>query len=213
MRGTASGTGRLIGKPMPSTRRRQPEDLQFHPVTPKRLPDLKRFSAEHGKFGYCSCMRWRLRSSDYRESSKAGRADALYARVRGGEATGVLAYDNDLPIGWCSLGPRESYAALERYRALPRIDDSAIWSVVCFFVDSRYRRHGLTVGLLEAAVTFAASAGAHIVEGYPVEPDAKSYTYMGSPNTFRQAGFRDMTPAGQARTIMRYHIETSGRAE
>ena len=181
-------------------------EFQLHPVTPQRLPDLKRFSAEHGKFGYCSCIRWRMTSSEYRKSSKAERADALYARVLKEEATGVLAYDGDEAIGWCSVGPRESYAALERYRALPRVDREPVWSVVCFFVDSRYRKRGLTLRLLKAALDYAAAEGATIVEGYPVEPDAPSYTYMGSLSTFRQAGFEDVTPTGQARIVMRHRI-------
>jgi hypothetical protein len=29
---------------------------------------------------------------------------------------------------------------------------------------------------------------------------------MGSPSTFRAAGFRDVTPTGQARTVMRYYV-------
>ena len=188
-------------------------DLQFHPVTPDRLADLKRFSAEYGKFGYCSCMRWRLTSAEYRRSSKAERADALFARVIDGEASGILAYDNELPVGWCSVAPRQSYSALERYRALPRIDSEPVWSVVCFFVSSHYRRQGLTLSLLEAAVDYAASEGALIVEGYPVEPDAPSYTYMGSPNTFLRAGFQDVTPAGQKRVIMRRYTTVSESVE
>ena len=190
---------------MPTVDKPSPADLRFRPVTPDRLSDLKRFSAEHGKFGYCSCMRWRMRSSEYRKSSKTSRAGALYARVLDEEAIGILAYDNGRPVGWCSVGPRESYAALERYRALPRVDDAAVWSVVCFFVDSHYRRRKLTLSLLQAAVEFAATEGALIVEGYPVEPSAPSYTYMGSPNTFLQAGFADVTSPGQKRSVMRYY--------
>jgi hypothetical protein len=33
------------------------------------------------------------------------------------------------------------------------------------------------------------------------------YTYMGSPSTFRGAGFRDLTPTGQARPVMRYYAQ------
>lgn len=198
---------------MPTRTKLPVAELQFHPVTSERLPDLKHFSAEHGKFRYCSCMRWRLTSSEYRHSSKAERSDTLAARVLDDKAIGILAYDNGKPIGWCSVGPRESYAALERYRALPRLDDAAVWSVVCFFVNSRYRRQGLTLSLLEAAVDYAASKGAVIVEGYPVEPDASSYTYMGSPNTFEQAGFIDVTPTGQTRIVMRRHITRREIAE
>ena len=187
--------------------------LLFQPVTAERLSDLKQFSAEHGKFGYCSCMRWRMTSSQFRNSSKSERAEALKSRVCSGEATGVLAYHDGQPIGWCSIAPRSAYSALERYRALLRIDDEPVWSVVCFFVDRRHRRRGLTLQLLMAAVDYAASEGAHIVEGYPVEPDAPSYTYMGSPDTFRRAGFEDVTPEGQKRTVMRRHIPTSERFE
>ena len=183
---------------MPNSRKSAGTDLKFLPVIPERLEDLSRFSAEFGRFGYCSCMRWRMSSSEYRRSSKGDRAQALAARVLNREPTGILAYDSDNPIGWCSVGPRESYTALERYRALPRIDDVAVWSVVCFFVSSPYRRQGLTLGLLKAAVEYATSEGASIIEGYPVEPGAPSYTYMGSPETFRRAGIRRGHPGRMA---------------
>lgn len=157
-------------------------------------------------------MRWRMTSSEYRKSSKAERNDKLFARVLKGEATGILAYNENRPVGWCSVAPRSAYAALERYRALPRIDGESVWAVVCFFVDRHYRRQGLTLSLLNAAVDYAAAEGANIVEGYPVEPVAPSYTYMGSPNTFLQAGFKNVTPPGQARTVMRCNIPASARA-
>ena len=195
---------------MPTSRKSTSSDLHYFPVTSEQLADLSLFSAEFGRFGYCSCMRWRMSSAEYRRSSKEERAQAMAARVIDGEPTGILAYDSNRPIAWCSVGPRESYAALERYRALPRIDDAAVWSVVCFFVSTPYRRKGLTLGLLKAAVDYAASQGASIVEGYPVESGAPSYTYMGSPKTFRRAGFDDVTPAGRKRKVMRCHLDCKG---
>lgn len=147
-----------------------------------------------------------MASSDYRRSSKEQRIAALEALVRKGLPVGILAYHEDHPAAWCSVAPRESYAALERYRALPRIDDAAVWSVTCFFIDRRFRRQGLTCALLKAAVDYAQSHNAAIVEGYPVPPDSPSYTYMGTPETFRRAGFTDVTPPGQARRVMRYTI-------
>ena len=181
-------------------------EIQFRPVTDTCLHDLARFSQSHGKFRYCSCMRWRMTSSVYRRSSKEERVEALDALVRNGTPVGILAYSKEVPIGWCSVAPRETYAALERYRALPRIDDAPVWSVVCLFVDRHFRREGLTGKLLDAAVNFAREHGAPAVEGYPVAPDASSYTYMGSPDTYRRAGFVDVTPSGQKRLVMRYTI-------
>jgi GNAT superfamily N-acetyltransferase len=153
-------------------------------------------------------MRWRMRSSEFSRSTKEGRADALERLVHEGMPIGVLAYLDQEPVGWCSVAPRESYAALERYRALPRIDDRPVWSVVCFYVSSRIRRTGATLGLLNAAVDYAGSQGAEIIEGYPVEPGPRLYTYMGSPATFRAAGFQDVTPRGQSRRVMRYFVKS-----
>jgi GNAT superfamily N-acetyltransferase len=180
--------------------------IQFHPVTRERLPDLRRFSERHGKFRYCSCMRWRMTSTEFQASTKDGRTAALERLVRRETPIGILAALEAEPVGWCSIAPRETYRALERSRVLPRLDDEPVWSIVCFFVDRRVRKQGVTLGLLKAAVKYARSQGARIIEGYPVEPGSRLYTYMGSPATFREAGFRDVTPRGQARKVMRYLV-------
>jgi GNAT superfamily N-acetyltransferase len=181
--------------------------LQFHPVTPERLGDLARFSERNGKFRYCSCIRWRLTSAAFQSSTKDERIAALEGLVEREIPVGVLAYADGEPVGWCSVASRETYAGLERYRGLPRLDDEPVWSVTCFFVDRRHRRQGVTLGLLRAALAYARSRGARIVEGYPVEPGLRLYTYMGSPETFRKAGFRDVTPSGQTRRVMRCDFE------
>ncbi len=183
----------------------------FRPVTPETLGDLALFAETYGKFGYCSCMRWRLTSSEFRHSDKASRSQALLEAVTQGVPIGVLAYQGQAPVGWCSIAPRSSYAGLERYRAIPRVDEQPVWAVACFFVAASARRRGLTVGLLKAAVTYAEEQGAHTVEGYPVPSGARLYTYMGSPATFRAAGFSDVTPPGSARLVMRLTIAPETR--
>ena len=177
--------------------------LEFHPVTPERLADLERFSCAHGKFRYCSCMRWRMTSGEFQRSSKEQRVAALAARVAAGEPGGVLAYAEGEPIGWCSIAPRECYAALERSTVLPRLDAAPVWAVVCFFIDRRFRRKGVALDLLHAAVAYARTKGATLIEGYPVEPGARSYTFMGTPELFFAGGFRDVTPEAQVRRVMR----------
>ncbi|MGH2503280.1 MAG: GNAT family N-acetyltransferase, partial [Ktedonobacterales bacterium] len=151
--------------------------LEYHPVTRERLPDLARFSERHGKFRYCSCMRWRMTSADYSRSTKAERVAALDARIAADSPVGVLAYRDGEPVGWVSVAPRETLGALERYKALARIDATPVWAVTCFFLDPSMRRQGVTLGLLRAAVAYASSQGASIIEGYPVEPGPRLYTY------------------------------------
>jgi len=181
--------------------------MEFHPVTAERLPDLQRFSDQHGKFRYCSCMRWRMKSTDYQRSTKESRIVAMEDLVRNGTPVGILAYQDGEPVGWCSVAPRETYAALERYGALPRIDNAdGVWSVVCFFLDRRVRGQGATLGLLREAVEYARSQGAKIVEGYPVERGQHLYTYMGPPTAFEHAGFHDVKNPRGDRQIVRLDV-------
>lgn len=181
--------------------------ITYRAVTAETVFDLATFSECHGKFGYCSCMRWRMKSTDYQKSTKETRAAHLRRLVEKDIPIGLLAYNGGQPIGWCSIAPRETYDGLERYKALPRIDDAKVWSVVCFFVSRHFRRQHITLDLLKAGVDYARKQGAKIIEGYPVEPSARLYTYMGSPKTFRKAGFSDVTPAGQQRRVMRLSVD------
>jgi len=191
--------------------RSQARDYQCLPVTLERLPDLQEFSARYGKFGYCSCMRWRLTSSQFQRTNKRGRTGALGGKVALGLPVGVLAYRAGEPVGWCSVAPRTDYAGLERYKAIPKVQGRNAWSVVCFYLAPSVRRQSLTLALLRAAVDYALSRGADAVEGYPVEPFAKLYTYMGSVRTFEQAGFDDVTPEGSSRRVMRLECPMPGR--
>jgi GNAT superfamily N-acetyltransferase len=183
--------------------------LGYHPVTAERRGDLARFSEAHGKFRYCSCMRWRLTSAEYRQSTKESRVATLDGLAATDVPIGVLAYLDGEPVGWVAVAPRASLGALERFKALVRVDGLPVWSVTCFFLDRRIRRQGARLGLLNAAVAYARSQGATIIEGYPVEP-GKLYTYMGAPALFRAAGFTDATPPGRERLVMRYTAQGNG---
>ena len=93
--------------PMPSSTQGAPI-LEFHPVTAERLADLVRFSEQHRRFRYCSCMRWRMTSADYQRSTKASRVAALDELVRRGTPVGVLACVDGDPVGWWSIASRET---------------------------------------------------------------------------------------------------------
>ena len=159
-------------------------ELRFRPVTAETLADLDIFRQRNPGFRECSCMRWRLTRAALQSSTPLGRARVLDALFMAGTPVGILAYANDVPIGWCSIAPRETCKALEKSASLARIDDAAVWSVVCFFIENRWRRKGISLRLLRAAVEYARTAGAKIIEGYPVEPGARIHAQMGSPSTF-----------------------------
>jgi GNAT superfamily N-acetyltransferase len=181
-------------------------DLEFHPISIDRWADLTAFFEKHGNTNYCWCMRWRLKSLQFKQLPSVERRNQLASLVQANIPIGVLAYRQSKAVGWCSVAPRETYALLEGSTTLKRIDNLPTWSVVCFFIHPGLRRQGLPVKLLQAAVSYAISQGAKIIEGYPVEPD-QSYRFMGSPSVFEQAGFHEVGKAKNGRRIVRYFAD------
>jgi len=187
-----------------------PLKLKFRPLTKARCPDLEKLFGERGACGGCWCMWWRLKRSDFMRQRGEQNRKALKRIVESGEVPGILAYAGGQPIGWCSVSPREVYPALERSRVLKRVDDKPVWSVVCFFVNKRFRRKGLALKLLEAAVEYAAKQGGSIVEGYPIEAGAirmaDAFAYTGLASAFRKAGFAEVLRRSESRPVMRYVV-------
>lgn len=184
--------------------------LQFRPLTPSRWPDLVRLFGERGACGGCWCMWWRLPRSRFVQQKGAGNKRAFKRIVDAGETPGLLAYRGGEPIGWCALAPRETYPRLERSRILKRVNAEPVWSVSCFFVARPFRRRGVTVALLQAAVRYARARGARVVEGYPVEPRRgpmpDAFAWTGTASAFRRAGFVEVLRRSATRPIMRYVV-------
>lgn len=125
----------------------------------------------------------------------------LRERVDAGVPVGILAYRGDQPVGWCSVGPRDTMRST--MGAPGALADEQIWSIVCFFVPRPLRGTGLTRRLLDAAVKQAHKRGATVIEAYPVDPESPSYRFMGFVSTFRDMGFVEVGRAGTRRHVMR----------
>ena len=120
---------------------------------------------------------------------------------------GVLAYDGDEPVAWCSIAPLESYTNLRtRSYVSDGADTEDVWSIACFYIRSGFRRKGMTTHLINAAIEYARDNGAKIIEAYPVDYDSPSYSYMGRIGTFERLGFKEIAMAGTRRHIMRLRL-------
>jgi len=188
--------------------------LRCMPVTPARWRDLERLFGERGACGGCWCMAWRLAPQAYQAGKGRGNRLALKRLVVSGRRPGVLAYLDGDPVGWCAIAPRSEYSFLERSRVLRPVDEQEVWSVSCFFVLRAFRRSGISVALLEAAVELARRRGARIVEGYPVVPRRTSlpdiFLWTGATQAFRRAGFHTVARRSRSRPIVRYLLPRGG---
>jgi GNAT superfamily N-acetyltransferase len=169
--------------------------IEILPLTPGRWPDVTAHFDEGGDPKTCSCMFWRVRSKEWSFANATEAREGLHALVEADRdpAPGLVAYADGRPVGWVSVAPRVDYARLTNSRVRPKIDDTPVWSIVCFVVSRAARGKGLTTRLLDAAMDYAIERGAPALEAYPVDvgdsriPAAVGYT--GLLSTFLAAGF------------------------
>ncbi len=187
-------------------------DLRFHPVTTQRWKDFEKLFGARGASGGCWCMWFRLTRAQFEKQKGAGNKRAMKRIVNSGEIPGILAYAGNEPIGWCSVAPRETFSLLQRSRILKPVDDQPVWSIVCFFIARPFRRQGVTVELLKAAIDYVRKQGGKIVEGYAVEPKKTPmpdvFVYHGLAAAYRKAGFEEVARRSPTRPIMRYTIKS-----
>jgi len=155
-------------------------------------------------------MWWRLSRAQFNRQKGNPNRKSMKGLVDGGTIPGIIAYADGIPVGWCSVAPREHYPRLAGSRIMQPVDDKPVWSIVCLFVDKKYRRKGISTGLIQYATTYVKQNGGHIVEGYPVEPKKENvpgvFVYTGLATAFRAAGFKEVARRAETRPLMRYYI-------
>ena len=163
------------------------------PLTPERFADLAVLFKEGGDPKWCWCVYFRFRGRDWSNSTAAQNRAALGELTERDLAPGLVAYQDDRAIGWVSLAPREDYERLAFSKVLAPVDDTPVWSIVCFVVSRRVRGQGVAARLLAAAVDYARDHGATTLEAYPVDTGAgrvpAANAFHGTLAMFERAGF------------------------
>ncbi len=186
-------------------------DIVTHPLTPERWPDLEAVFLAKG----CSMARscWCMY---YRESGKTAvpegmtaaqaRRRRLQALAAADPPAGLIGYRSEEPVGWVSLGPRESFPRLRRSPVAKPVDDAPVWSIVCFVVPPAHRHQGVATSLLRGAIAFARERDVFALEAYPVDkkvPGADAWLWNGAMSMYRKAGFAEVARRRPERPVVR----------
>jgi GNAT superfamily N-acetyltransferase len=134
------------------------------------------------------------------------RREQLRALTEAGPPPGLLGYRDGQPVGWVTLGPRDSFAKLARSPVLKPVDATPVWSVLCFVVPKAQRRQGVASGLLAAAIEHARRGGAAVLEAYPVDkagPTVDEWLWFGTLPMYQRAGFVEVARRKPQRPIVR----------
>jgi GNAT superfamily N-acetyltransferase len=188
--------------------------MRIVPVGAENFDDLTTVFGTRGPAARCWCQRYKLRP---REAFSKFPAEERMCRLREQETTGLLAYLDDEPVGWCAVEPRVAYEGLLRNNRVPwegrdedKADDS-VWAVTCLFTRAGFRRAGVSYALARAAVDHARAGGARALEAYPMTTgDALAEElHVGSAGAFAAAGFTEVSRPTVRRAVMRIDFEPS----
>lgn len=171
----------------------------------------------HG--GPCWCQRFKIAPAQWRSVQAQERAKRLRRQTNcdqpGAASTcGLVAYQQDVPVGWCRVEPRSAHAWLGATPWAGRNEnptDDTIWAVSCFIVRPDHRRRGITHVLTREAVEFARERGARAVEGYPMETvPGQNITWgelhVGGVDGFLDAGFSVVARPSKRRVVVRLDL-------
>ncbi len=169
----------------------------------------------------CYCQRFKIAEPVWRETTNEERAYRLRDQTQcghpeSGTTSGLLAYLDGEPAGWCSIEQRTAYPYIPDARILweergEDKGDNSVWAVACFVTRGEFRRRGITRELAAAAVDFARSRGARAIEGYamitkPGDEITWGELHVGSRSVFAAAGFRQVARPTLRRVVMRLDL-------
>ena len=188
------------------------------PANKARWDDLQAVFGPRGYAARCQCQHFKIRHAEWRSVSAAERAERLHTQTGCGNrkarrTSGLVAYLDGEPVGWCAVEPRTAYPRLRDTR-IPWIGraedprDDGVWAVTCFVTRVGFRRRGVMRALARAAVGFAREHGARALEGYAMITKAGQEIvwgelYVGSRSIFADAGFAEVSRPTPRRVVMR----------
>ncbi len=180
--------------------------------------DLQAVLGTRGDPARCQCQWFKFRDVEWRSIPVSERAERLRQQTACGQpgaatTSGLVAYLDGEPAGWCAVEPRTAFPRLLRTRVpwTGRTEDRAdesVWAVTCFVTRTGFRRHGVSRALAAATPAFARERGARAIEGYPMitQPGQQitwNELYRGSRSIFAGAGFTEVSRPTLRRVVMR----------
>ena len=184
--------------------------VRIEKVTRKSIDDLAQLFGTEKVASDCWCMWFIIPVRDFHAAGSNGnRASFCDLLAESDSPPGLLAYQDQEPVGWCAAGPRSRYArALKTptYWGGDAESDSVIWLVPCIFVREEARGQGVSKALLEAAVDLARESGATAIDGFPFSGSKRRSSgdiQVGFESLFASCGFEVLRTPSPGRVVMR----------
>jgi GNAT superfamily N-acetyltransferase len=198
----------------------QRANLTIVPANEASWDDIQAVFGSRGSAAICQCQRYKLRPREaFSKFPVEERAHRLRQQTECGHpesqtTSGLVAYLDGDPVGWCAVEPRPAYTGLLRNNRVPwegrdeDKTDESIWAITCVFTRAGFRRTGISYALANAAVDFARRRGARALEAYPMltnpgQDITWDELHVGNRSIYAEAGLIEVSHPTKRRVVMR----------
>jgi hypothetical protein len=191
-------------------------EITVVPANEATWENLQAVFGTRGQASRCQCQRYKLRPREYfgsfpvEDRAYRFRRQTDCGHPEAETTSGLVAYLDGDPVGWCAVEPRTEYEGLVRNNRVPwegrsedKTDDS-VWAVTCLFAPGSASAASAAHSRAPPW-TFARDRGARAIEGYPMttEDVIAEELHVGTKGTFAGAGFTEVSRPTLRRVVMR----------
>lgn len=142
--------------------------------------------------GWCWCVAWEVATWDGWGDRSAEENRTLRETLwKNGSYHGYLFYMDDAPIGWCRVGPTQTWPKLCATRKVEPA--SGLYCFTCFGMKPEYRRRGFLGELFSMMIADLESLGVGELVAFPKNIDGTvpdGEIWNGPRSVFLENGFR-----------------------
>lgn len=157
-------------------------------------PDVVSLFSTNRECGLCFCMSHRVKPEN--EVLGEDAKQALHKLIESDKVCSILAYKDNLCVGWCAVDPLEEQPGHDYSFWKDAQLHPDTWSIHCLFVHPNHRGKGLSNILIKKAIDTAKDKGAKKIIAFPIPPKMRKHfpqhdsEFSGRFSSFTKAGFK-----------------------
>lgn len=167
--------------------------LEILPLIQDRFEDLTAVFETSDECKNCWCMNHRMAPE---KVVTGGEARSCFQKSIGTESlSGLLAYVEGKPAGWCAVDPLRTQVGHDYYLSLKEPPSASTWIIHCLYVIPGARGLGVSTELVKGAVRLAREKGASEVLAFPIPEESHGKfplhdaEFSGRMSTYLKQGF------------------------
>ncbi len=173
-------------------------DIIIKTLTPDLLEDFLNFFdniafSDNPDWAGCYCHFYHFPGTmeQWGEVTKENNRKATIHLIKEKRMTGLLAFVNNKPVGWCNFNFKDNYKKIPIETKPEDSLKGKVASVVCFLIAPDYRKKGLARKLLKHVIKILKEQNYDCIEAYPRKQIdlSDAHSYHGPASLFDSEGF------------------------